>query len=286
MASASLLCFDPDPESTKPNQIKTKNYETAQYPLRHIHKHSTLKEPHTMHLWHYISQTLLAQNPLTTTILPSTSMTPSVSPSAMSKASPLDPFIQTMATPHNNNDTTTNTTLYFGYGSNLWRQQMQNRCPNSTYLGIARLDNFKWIINERGYANVVEVEETARRKENYSTQVWGLVYSLQPSDEASLDRSEGVPDAYTKEILGGDFWPAVNGDQDGSSRLVDVTGKQPEGRDMLLYINRNAVTPSEPKVEYVGRMNMGIRDAVAAGVPEKYVKEVMRKFIPESKDEV
>jgi hypothetical protein len=173
-------------------------------------------------------------------------------------------------------------------------------------MGIARLDNFRWIINERGYANVVEVEETARQrqnavdqshaafdeesmgqKENYSTQVWGLVYSLQPSDEASLDRSEGVPLAYTKEIIGCEFWPAVDNDhQDGSSKLVDDgIGKEPEKSDMMVYINRNAVTPSKPKVEYVRRMNMGIRDAVKAGVPEEYVKEVMRKFIPESKDE-
>jgi gamma-glutamylcyclotransferase len=285
-ASASLLCFDPDPESTKPNQVKTKKKENSPISNYDTSTNTLIEESHTMHLWHYISQTLLAQNQFTTTILPSTTITPSIiSPSAMSKASPLDPFIQTMATPHNNNDTTTNTTLYFGYGSNLWRQQMQNRCPNSTYLGIARLDNFKWIINQRGYANVVEVEETARRKENYSTQVWGLVYSLQPSDEASLDRSEGVPDAYTKEILGCDFWPAVNGDQDGSSKPVNVTGDEPEERDMMVYINRNAVTPSKPKEEYVDRMNMGIRDAVAAGVPEEYVKEVMRKFIPEGKGE-
>ena len=128
-------------------------------------------------------------------------------------------------------------------------------------------------------------QESMGQKENYSTQVWGLVYSLQPGDEASLDRSEGVPLAYTKETLGCDFWPAVNGDQDGSSKPVNVTGDEPEERDMMVYINRNAVTPSKPKEEDVDRMNMGIRDAVAAGVPEEYVKEVMRKFIPESKDE-
>jgi gamma-glutamylcyclotransferase len=254
-----------------------------------------------MHLWHYISQTLLAQNHLTTHL--STAAAATTAPGISPSTAPSNPAAHIMAAPDNN---TTNTTLYFGYGSNLWRQQMQDRCPNSTFLGIARLDNFRWIINERGYANVVEVKETARQrqnavdqshaafdeesmgqKENYSTQVWGLVYSLQPSDEASLDRSEGVPLAYTKEIIGCEFWPAVDNDhQDGSSKLVDDgIGKEPEKSDMMVYINRNAVTPSKPKVEYVRRMNMGIRDAVKAGVPEEYVKEVMRKFIPESKDE-
>lgn len=132
-------------------------------------------------------------------------------------------------------------------------------------------------------------EEAMEQNGNYSTQVWGLVYSLQASDEARLDRNEGVPVAYTKEMLECDFWAADVEDDDpgdGASRTAEVLlGKKPGKVDMLVYINRDAVTPSEPKDEYIHRMNMGIRDAVKAGVPEEYVKEVMRKFIPESKDE-
>jgi gamma-glutamylcyclotransferase len=256
-----------------------------------------------MRLWHYASQAILAQNHLTTSLsaTTSTSITPSISRSKTS------PSTQIMA----NSDNTTNTTLYFGYGSNLWRHQMHTRCPNSTYLGIARLNNFKWIINERGYANVVEIEETTRQtqgqrqkaadqshtafdeeamqwKRNYETQVWGLVYSLQASDEARLDRNEGVPVAYAKEVMGCDCWPVKNDHHDHEDQSLmpaDVTGKKPQKKDMLVYINRQAVTPSEPKEEYVYRMNMGIRDAVKEGVPEGYVREVMRKFIPEVKDE-
>jgi gamma-glutamylcyclotransferase len=132
---------------------------------------------------------------------------------------------------------------------------------------------------------------TTTRKETYESQVWGLVYSLQPSDEARLDRNEGVPFAYAKEMMGCDFWPVNNNHhghedhEDQSSMPAHVTGKKPEKRDMLVYINRNAVTPSKPKEEYVYRMNMGIRDAVKEGVPEGYVREVMRRFIPEVKGE-
>ena len=50
---------------------------------------------------------------------------------------------------------------------------------------------------------------------------------------------------------------------------------------MLVYIDRERTAPSEPKEEYVYRMNKGIDDALALGVPKKYVDEVMRKFIPE-----
>jgi gamma-glutamylcyclotransferase len=82
--------------------------------------------------------------------------------------------------------TSNNGSYYFGYGSNLWKHQMIQRCPTSDYLGIARLNQFKWIINDRGYANVVQ---TSEKKD----VVWGLVYRLQAEDERRLDLNEGVP---------------------------------------------------------------------------------------------
>jgi len=170
-------------------------------------------------------------------------------------------------------------TVYFGYGSNLWLQQMRQRCPASKYLGVARLNNYKWIINDRGYANVVELHSSSSDTSDATTQdyahvVFGLVYSLQPSDESRLDKNEGVPHAYTKEYLACDFWAS----EDGAK--VDVDKKPTQTKDMLVYIDRKRVTDDEPKDEYVVRMNKGIDDAVVKGVPEKYVKDVMRKFIP------
>ena len=80
-------------------------------------------------------------------------------------------------------------TLYFAYGSNLGLEQMAKRCPESRYIGHARLPDFRWQINERGYANVVPEP---------GGYVEGLCYLLSPEDEARLDRSEGVPAAYEK----------------------------------------------------------------------------------------
>ena len=257
-----------------------------------------------MRLWHYVSQAILAQDPLTTSLSAATT-TQRNSPSTLSPSNPSNPIMATS----DGTDSTTNTTLYFGYGSNLWLKQMHQRCPNSTYLGIARLKDFKWIINERGYANVVEVENPAQPRRNafvqsswgtdtrlnfpevlqwtgkYESQVWGLVYSLQPSDEARLDRNEGVPVAYTKEMLKCDFWPASEDRVDGSSEPAKMKWSKLKKRDLLVYINRDAVTPSKPKKEYIYRMNMGIRDAIKEGVPQRYVEEVMRKFIPEMEGE-
>jgi cation transport regulator ChaC len=214
-----------------------------------------------MRLWNYVSQAILAPQSIPS---PSTLATTSNTLSHHAMAN-------------------SNITVYFGYGSNLWRQQMEQRCPHSEYKGVARLNDYKWLINERGYANVVEIsrqktetdESSSPVAKAYEDEVWGLVYTLQPSDEARLDRNEGVPIAYTKEWLVCDFWPVKDG-----SGPANLTSK-PERVDMLVYINREQVTPSAPKKEYVYRMNKGIDDAVDEGVPEKYVEKVMRKFIPE-----
>lgn len=226
-----------------------------------------------MRLWHYVSQAILATS--TTQDSHSTTTTNTNTDSLTSTAGTM---------------TSKNTTIYFGYGSNLWRHQMTQRCPSSEYLGIARLNDYRWIINERGYANVVQIddkndehsaairEEAPTSQNPYANQVWGLVYTLQPRDESRLDRNEGVPVAYTKEVMECDFWAV---EENSSSSLPANTSEPPEKVRMLVYINREQKTPSEPKREYVYRMNMGIRDAVKEGVPEGYVRGVMRRFIPE-----
>ena len=169
-------------------------------------------------------------------------------------------------------------TLYFGYGSNLWRHQMHLRCPKSHCVGIARLPKHRWIINSRGYANIVASETgsaTKRRDSGFRDVVFGLVYQLAPTDEARLDENEGVPVAYTKEYFECDFWRDTA--DDGK---IDTWMPPDETVKMLVYIDRKRVVPDQPRKEYVYRMNQGIADALRMGVPDKYVTEVMRKFIP------
>lgn len=118
----------------------------------------------------------------------------------------------------------------------------------------------------RGYANVVPSKDP-------KANVYGLIYSLTTSDEDSLDRNEGVPYAYTKETMTAEFWTA-----EGAS-AIDVAQKA-ENKDMLVYIDHQRADVDEPKDEYVHRMNNGIIDALAKGIPRAYVDEVMREFIP------
>ncbi|OTA97070.1 hypothetical protein M434DRAFT_392245 [Hypoxylon sp. CO27-5] len=59
--------------------------------------------------------------------------------------------------------------MYFAYGSNLSPEQMKDRCPSSPAVGLAYLSGWTWLINERGYANVVQHQTSAASAlSNYS----------------------------------------------------------------------------------------------------------------------
>ncbi|KAK1758553.1 gamma-glutamylcyclotransferase [Echria macrotheca] len=164
------------------------------------------------------------------------------------------------------------TKTYFGYGSNLWQDQMARRCPSSPFTGVGRLRGYKWMINSRGYANVAGTESDA-------DVVWGLIYELPPADEARLDINEGVPYAYEKRMIEVEFW-------DKGTLPVDNTTMPPPPPkrvvEMLVYIDfvRRDGDGNKPQPEYVHRMNEGIRDALREGVPRDYIDSVLRKYIP------
>ncbi|KAK5656391.1 hypothetical protein OQA88_4772 [Cercophora sp. LCS_1] len=160
---------------------------------------------------------------------------------------------------------------YFGYGSNLWLDQMQRRCPSSPFTGLGRLRGYQWIINSRGYANIVQTRSD-------DDEVWGLIYDLPPGDEARLDVNEGVPYAYEKRMIEVEFW------EKGTLPAASSDTLPPPARsdEMLVYIDfkRNSGEGNKPKDEYIHRMNEGIRDALKEGVPKTYIDSVLRPYIP------
>lgn len=169
---------------------------------------------------------------------------------------------------------------------------MHRRCPSSPYVGVARLPDYRWIINGRGYANVVPVTKSSGSNSNSDkdahhdpcTSVYGLVYNLTKSDERQLDRNEGVPECYTKEMMTVFLWPSPAATKETGS--VDVRHEDLAQKvQALVYIDRQRVDESKPKHEYIYRMNRGIDDAVRLGVPREYVDQCMRRFIPPDKKE-
>lgn len=103
--------------------------------------------------------------------------------------------------------------------------------------------------------------------------VYGLMYTLEPEDEALLDRAEGVPRAYTKHDLDIEI-------------IKNKEGK--EGRETvkaLVYVDEIRKGTGTCKEEYMGRMNRGIRDAVEKGIPGWYVEGVLRKWVRDEEPE-
>ncbi|KAL2150187.1 hypothetical protein VTH82DRAFT_7863 [Thermothelomyces myriococcoides] len=176
-------------------------------------------------------------------------------------------------------------TLYFGFGSNMWKQQMSHRCPASTYVGIGRLRGYEWFINSRGYANIAPsakdngVDSRGPDDPRLDSEVWGLVYELTPDDEASLDINEGAPYIYEKQTIPVEFWPARS--SSSASTAEALAAEAGKAVPMLVYIDtRHNRGGYPPRDEYVHRMNAGIHDALEEGVPASYVRQVLRKYIP------
>ena len=124
------------------------------------------------------------------------------------------------------------TNYYFGYGSNLSKEQMAIRCPESKYYASGTLSGYSWLINARGYASITPSE---------SEFVLGEVFTLSQQDIDYLDIYECVEEGmYLK------------------SNLSIETSKGTI--DCLLYIASDS-TPGTPKEEYIERINIRIKSA-------------------------
>jgi gamma-glutamylcyclotransferase (GGCT)/AIG2-like uncharacterized protein YtfP len=145
---------------------------------------------------------------------------------------------------------TEQTQYYFGYGSNLSKEQMAIRCPESKYYASGTLSGYSWLINTRGYASI---------KPSDSDFVLGEIFTLSQQDVDYLDIYESVEEGmYLK------------------SNLSVETSKGTI--DCLVYIASDS-TPGIPQEEYIERINLGIK---SANLPDDYVQQAIRPFIPES----
>jgi len=145
---------------------------------------------------------------------------------------------------------TEHTQYYFGYGSNLSKEQMAIRCPESKYYASGTLSGYSWLINTRGYASI---------KPSESDFVLGEIFTLSQQDVDYLDIYESVEEGmYLK------------------SNLSVETSKGTI--DCLVYIASDS-TPGIPQEEYIERINLGIK---SANLPDDYVQKAIRPFIPES----
>ena len=81
---------------------------------------------------------------------------------------------------------------YFAYGSNINLDQMAYRCPDAQVMGPVTLKDYELLFRRGGFATIVPKE---------GAMVPGLLWSITPECERSLDRYEGYPLFYDKRMV-------------------------------------------------------------------------------------
>ena len=142
--------------------------------------------------------------------------------------------------------------LYFAYGSNMWRQQMHERCPDHELIGAAVLKDHALCfprfstIRKCGVAGIMT---------SPGAEVWGVVYRLNERDLATLDKREGYDPSQPVHVNRYD------------RRTVRVL-RNGEPLDCLTYFAREEPGRHIPSVDY---MTAIITGAEESGLPEEYV---------------
>jgi hypothetical protein len=89
----------------------------------------------------------------------------------------------------------TKNTLYIAYGSNLNLPQMAYRCPTAKVVGASKIKGYELLFRGGRKGAVATVEPL----EGSSVPV--LLWKIKPGDEQALDRYEGYPHFYRKEMM-------------------------------------------------------------------------------------
>lgn len=132
---------------------------------------------------------------------------------------------------------------YFAYGSNMDHVQIKDRCPGAVLVGTAKLSSYRFIINTRGVATVIP---------EASSDVYGILWTINEADERSLDEYEGVKWGTYKKIV----------------KYVEIVTEKLI--PTLVYMASNS-TPGSPWDKYMEKIVIA---AEHHGLPIKYVGEL------------
>lgn len=136
--------------------------------------------------------------------------------------------------------------LYIAYGSNINLEQMANRCPNSKIVSKEMLKGYE--LEFRGVATIVP---------NDKSEVPVLIWEIDGRDEHSLDKYEGFPNLYRKELF-----------------EIDVNGEKKEC--MAYLMNNGHISP--PMSHYYNVIKQGYE---ANGMDTSYLRAALEKSVCE-----
>ncbi|GHU34931.1 gamma-glutamylcyclotransferase [Clostridia bacterium] len=125
--------------------------------------------------------------------------------------------------------------IYIAYGSNLNLEQMEYRCPTAKVVGNGKLKGYQ-LLFRGGHDNAVATVEPCR-----DGTVPVLAWTVTPADEAALDRYEGYPDFYRKEMV-----------------EIEMNGKTVKA---MVYIMNEGHPLGQPNGYYYGIIREGYKSA-------------------------
>ena len=86
--------------------------------------------------------------------------------------------------------------LYFAYGADMRRDAFVQRCPGADWLGLARLEDHRFVIGPRGLANV-----QTRKGEITWGVLWLVPAEALPALDALAGVGEGLCERTTRRII-------------------------------------------------------------------------------------
>ena len=143
------------------------------------------------------------------------------------------------------------TTLYAAYGSNMNIEQMAFRCPRAKVVGTSKVEDYELLF--RGWKS--SAVATIEPKEGCSVPL--IVWEITKPDEDALDRYEGWPNFYRKQIF-----------------TIDFKGKPTE---VMIYIMNDGYPIGIPSPTYFSTIRQGYKSA-------KFSLKILNKFLENSEN--
>ncbi len=137
--------------------------------------------------------------------------------------------------------------LYIAYGSNMNVEQMAYRCPTAKVKGVGKIEGWKLTFRGSDGGAVATIEQAKKG------EVPVLLWNIKPSDELALDRYEGYPWLYRKEIINAIF--------------------EGETIEVMVYIMNEGRPIATPSHSYYETIRQGYE---TAGIDEEYLKKSCR----------
>lgn len=141
-------------------------------------------------------------------------------------------------------------TLYIAYGSNLNLPQMAFRCPSAKVAGTGELKDYELLFRGSRRNAVATVEPLK------GSNVPVLLWTLKERDLQALDRYEGYPSFYRKEIL-----------------PVELMGKTTSA---MVYIMNDGRPFGAPSDHYLNAIMEGYQ---SAGFDTEFLEQAVEKSI-------